>query len=103
MTKSNGLPFSLRFAYRAFTILMLFAWVSTAHAARVEKPIPFFWSPVAYAPNGLLLSSSGTLYGVTTDGGAYNRGLVYELTETPGVWKGTVVSSFTGAADGGGV
>ena len=101
MTKSNGLPFSLRCAYRAFTILMLFAWVSTADAARVEKTIHFFWSPVGYTPNGLLLSSSGTLYGVTTYGGAYNRGLVYELTETRGVWKETVLYSFTGGADGG--
>jgi hypothetical protein len=73
MTKSNELPSSLRFAYRAFTILMLFMWVSAAHAARVEKTIHFFWSPVGYTPNGLLLSSSGTLYGVTTYGGALIR------------------------------
>jgi len=101
MKKSNGLPFSPRFAYRVLTILMLFAWGSTAHAARVEKTIHFFWSPVGYAPNGLLLSSSGTLYGVTTYGGAYNRGLVYELTESRGVWKETVLYSFAGGADGG--
>ena len=101
MTKSNGLPFSLRFAYRAFTILMLFAWVSTAHAARVEKTIHFFWNPVGFTPNGLLLSPSGTLYGVASYGGTNSAGLVYELTQSGGVWKETILYTFTGGSDGG--
>ncbi len=100
MTKTNGIPFSLRFAYWVFTILMLFAWVSIAHAARTEKAIHFFWNPVGITPNGLLLSPSGTLYGVTSYGGANSAGLVYELIESGGVWKETILYTFTGGSDG---
>ncbi len=101
MTKSNGLPFSLGFAYRVFTILILFAWVSAAHAARTEKTIKLVWKPDGITPMGLLHSTSGTLYGVAFYGGTYNAGLVYELSQSSGVWRETVLYKFTGGPDWG--
>jgi uncharacterized repeat protein (TIGR03803 family) len=52
-------------------------------------------------PNGLLPSTSGTLYGMAFYGGTYNAGLVYELSQSGGVWRETVLYNFTGGSDGG--
>src|SRR5207237_8670675 len=46
------------------------------------------------------LKTAGTVYGTTNDGGAYGFGSVYALSESGGVWKETVLYSFTGGSDG---
>ncbi|MGA8763307.1 MAG: choice-of-anchor tandem repeat GloVer-containing protein [Candidatus Sulfotelmatobacter sp.] len=54
---------------------------------------------VAYA--GVVLDSSGNLYGATTAGGAAGLGTVYELSPTSGGgWQETVLYNFGGAPDG---
>jgi len=45
--------------------------------------------------------SKGLLYGMTLSGGAHNRGTVYSLKESLGVWRESVLYSFTGGNDGG--
>ncbi|HLV81190.1 MAG TPA: choice-of-anchor tandem repeat GloVer-containing protein [Chthonomonadaceae bacterium] len=49
---------------------------------------------------GVIQDSAGNLYGTTGFGGAYNKGLVYELDY--GTWTEHVLYTFTGGADGGG-
>lgn len=52
---------------------------------------------------GLLLDKSGTLYGTTAFGGAFNSGTVYSLTPPAGgtgPWTEKLLYSFTGGADG---
>lgn len=49
-----------------------------------------------YQPTaGVVFDASGNLYGTTLFGGAYNYGIVYELSPTAsGVWKETIVHNF---------
>jgi hypothetical protein len=50
---------------------------------------------------GVILDSSGNLFGTTVDGGFYNNGTVFELTPTSsGPWSETVLYTFTGGTDG---
>lgn len=54
-------------------------------------------------PAGIVLGASGSLYGVTTYGGAYGAGTAFALSPPSapgGVWTATVIYTFTGAADG---
>ena len=47
------------------------------------------------APNGgPILDSLGNLYGMTTDGGQYHCGVVYELTPAMGTWNETIIYPF---------
>lgn len=48
---------------------------------------------------GLIMDSSGALYGTTFAGGAYGYGIVFELTQSGGKWSKTVLHSF-GNGDG---
>jgi uncharacterized repeat protein (TIGR03803 family) len=43
---------------------------------------------------GLVFDPSGNLYGTTTGGGAYGGGTVFQLTNTGGSWRETVLYSF---------
>jgi len=62
----------------------------------------FTGDPDGWSPNGkLVLDQAGNLYGTTTNGGAYGRGTVYELTPSSGGWTERVIYSFTGGGDGG--
>jgi uncharacterized repeat protein (TIGR03803 family) len=49
---------------------------------------------------GVVFDSHGNLYGTTYEGGAYNKGAVFELTPTASGWQEQVLYSFTGAGDG---
>ena len=51
----------------------------------------------AHPTGGLILDSSGNLYGTTAQGGASGFGVVFELTPQPtGGWKETVLHTFLG-------
>jgi uncharacterized repeat protein (TIGR03803 family) len=55
----------------------------------------------ADAFGGLVMDSSGSLYGTTVLGGTYNWGTVYKLRPRPnGSYAETILHSFTGGADG---
>jgi uncharacterized repeat protein (TIGR03803 family) len=50
---------------------------------------------------GLVSDSAGNLYGTTYEGGAYNSGTVFELTQnSKGKWSESVLHTFTGGSDG---
>jgi len=51
-------------------------------------------------PAGLILDTSGNLYGVTKGGGADNYGTVFELTSANGIWTKTILHSFSSGSDG---
>ena len=50
---------------------------------------------------GRLLLSKGTLYGVTTAGGANGKGVAYKITPTQGAWQFTTLYAFKGQPDAG--
>jgi uncharacterized repeat protein (TIGR03803 family) len=67
-----------------------------------ETIVYAFSGPDGNSPSaGVVFDSHGNLYGTTTDGGTYNKGVVFELTKTSSGWQENVLYSFTGAADGG--
>jgi uncharacterized repeat protein (TIGR03803 family) len=52
----------------------------------------------------VIFDSSGSLYGVTSEGGAYSHGTAYKLnppSKPGGPWIKEVLYNFTGGADGG--
>lgn len=50
---------------------------------------------------GLILDTSGNLYGTTPQGGASGEGVVFKLTKnSDGTWTESVLYSFAGGADG---
>lgn len=50
--------------------------------------------------DGLLIGTDGTLYGTTSEGGAYDRGTLFRLTIAGGQAKETVLHSFGAYGDG---
>lgn len=50
---------------------------------------------------GRLLRHKGSLYGVTTTGGANGKGVVFRLTRSAGVWQLTTLYAFRGQPDAG--
>jgi len=54
----------------------------------------------AYPIGGLMMDSSGNLYGVTAQGGAHNNGTVFKLSYSGTSWTETVLHSFGGSGDG---
>jgi uncharacterized repeat protein (TIGR03803 family) len=52
--------------------------------------------------DGVLLDSSGNLYGATAWGGSHNLGNIFELTKNAdGTWSETILYNFTGGTDQG--
>jgi uncharacterized repeat protein (TIGR03803 family) len=54
-------------------------------------------------PVGSLFAFGGSLYGVTFTGGAFNQGVIFQLTPPSGggMWIETILHSFSGGVDGG--
>jgi len=55
-------------------------------------------------PSALIADANGNLYGTTNVGGAHNQGVVFELSNSHGVWTETVLHDFcaqANCADGG--
>jgi len=46
------------------------------------------------------LNTAGIVYGVTSAGGTSNDGVAYQLEQSGGVWKETILHDFTGGSDG---
>lgn len=55
----------------------------------------------AGASAGRLLRYKGSLYGVTTTGGANGQGVVFQLTRTAGIWQFKTLYAFQGQPDAG--
>jgi uncharacterized repeat protein (TIGR03803 family) len=49
----------------------------------------------------LVIDAAGNLYGTAGAGGAFNQGVVFELTPSAQGWTETVLYTFTGGTDGG--
>lgn len=85
----------------AFVITLLYA----LNASAVTEKTLHNFNPYAggYMVNpGLAIDAAGSLYGMTTEGGAQGYGAVYKLApKSGGGWTETVLYSFTGNADGG--
>jgi len=68
-----------------------------------ETPIYKFSGYDGRAPEGgVILDDQGNLFGTTPEGGLYNSGTIFKLTNVPGVgWQETVLYSFQDGSDGG--
>jgi len=79
---------------------------ATPGGAWIETVLHTFQAADGSTPEaGVIISSTGTLFGTTYFGGKYNHGTVFALTPpaTPGgAWKDTILYSFTGGNDGSG-
>ncbi len=49
---------------------------------------------------GVTLDAAGNLYGTTSQGGAYNSGIVFQLTPSAGSWTESVLHTFGQGTDG---
>jgi len=54
-----------------------------------------------YAPMAVVFDKQGNLYGTTYGGGAYSRGVVFELSLSGGTWSETILHNFDDGTDGG--
>lgn len=50
---------------------------------------------------GLAMDRKGNLFGTTPDGGGYNSGVIYELSQRRGSWSERVIWPFNGGSEGG--
>jgi uncharacterized repeat protein (TIGR03803 family) len=74
------------------------AWLAGAAAAQTETVLYSFSTIHGYDPAGrLVLDNSGALYGLTEKGGAVKKGTAFALSQSNGVWKESVLLSFSGS------
>jgi uncharacterized repeat protein (TIGR03803 family) len=52
--------------------------------------------------SGMIINSSGDIFGTTQNGGTHSKGTVFEITPSQGVYTLTTIYNFTGGDDGGG-
>jgi uncharacterized repeat protein (TIGR03803 family) len=55
-----------------------------------------FRGPDGNIPYGVVMDSTGSLYGMTQNGGKDNFGVVFKLSQSGGHWKVAVLHSFHG-------
>ena len=82
----NGIAFMLTPSGTAWNFAILVSFPDTASATNPTGP--------------LVVDSSGNLYGATTYGGTYNRGIVFELSYSGGNVVESVLYSFGAKGDG---
>jgi uncharacterized repeat protein (TIGR03803 family) len=89
----------------SFVLVLLVLIVSSAAMASSKEKVIYNFTNGAdggFPMSGLIADSSGNLYGLTSSGGAYGWGTVFELTPNQkGGWNYNVIYSFTGGRDGG--
>jgi uncharacterized repeat protein (TIGR03803 family) len=95
--------FLVGLAVFALTLTMFMASAGIA-AAQTETVIHAFQSSSnldgSSPVSSLIADGQGALYGVTRFGGKYGFGCVYKLTPHSGIWKESILYSFSGGADG---
>jgi len=80
----------------ALVILAVTVFVTTTGAATENGPNTFNTRDGIWPYAGLIIDASGTLYGTTISGGAYNYGSVFELTPNASVgWREKVLEAAT--------
>ena len=89
----------------AVTLIVSLILTPGAWAANTYKILHKFTGADGNEPMGILIfDTSGNLYGTTYQGGASGAGTVFELTpNSDRTWTQSVLYSFTGGSDGGGV
>lgn len=86
----DGTVFKLMRRHGIWERTVLYSFCSLAVCSDGADPI-----------GGVILDSSGNLYGTTAGGGAYDMGTVFRLTpHHDGSWSESVLHSFEGGADG---
>lgn len=68
-----------------------------------NENVPYRFSSESDGAGGIVVSASdrnGNLYGVTTAGGTFDAGTVFQLSPSGGGWTKTTLYSFTGGMDG---
>jgi uncharacterized repeat protein (TIGR03803 family) len=84
----------------ASAILLLFYLASvfvTTAAAKSREHVIYAFSECAFSTARLIADADGNLYGTTLDGGASQKGCIFEVSrDKNGVWTGTVLHSFNG-------
>lgn len=92
------------FSARRLVILVLLVVVILVPSSAVTLSTLHNFTDLAdggFPEAGVVLSSSGVLYGTTYSGGAWGWGTVYQLSPgTGGVWTQTTLYNFTGGSDG---
>jgi uncharacterized repeat protein (TIGR03803 family) len=86
-----GTVFELSPASGKWRAQILFEFVGTTYGATAGS----------FPESGLVMDSSGNLYGTAFGGGASNLGAVFKLSPTAsGAWDESVIHSFAGGSDG---
>lgn len=96
-SKAMKLNLGSKFLFAAvFAPAMLFLATGIAAAQNLSLLYNFKGQDDGGRPyGGLILDSSGNLYGTTSVGGTYNHGTVFELVNTSGAYSEKVLYSFT--------
>lgn len=80
---------------------VVFKLTPRAHGPWAESVLYTFTGNGEFPFSGVILDSSGNLYGTATEGGEYGRGIVFKLTPRAlGPWAETVLYDFPGITDG---
>ena len=103
MRKRKNVKFTAVVVRTVVTVALLCMCSAVTEAATNSfKTLFTFNGPDGYSPTDTLVTDAqGNLYGTTSQGGALNLGVVFELTPTAqGQWKDTILYSFAGGSDG---
>jgi uncharacterized repeat protein (TIGR03803 family) len=81
--------------------LFLFATlISAPNLSASTEQILYSFTGGDSQPGGVIFDQQGNLYGVTSNGGQFGFGSVFELSSSANGWTETVLYSFTGGKDG---
>jgi uncharacterized repeat protein (TIGR03803 family) len=80
---------------------VVFKLTPRVHGPWAETVLYTFAGEGEFPFSGVILDSSGNLYGTATEGGEYGHGVVFKLTpRAQGPWAETVLYDFPGITDG---
>jgi len=81
-----------------FTSLLIVLLAGAAEAAKFTTFYSFQGGSDGADPRDVVADKAGNLYGVTFNGGLYNAGTIFQLTQSGGVWTNTVLYNFCAKA-----